>query len=62
MNAQRKTQVEAMIKIRDEIDKEVNNMETSKNGLSPTDYAHKCGQLTMINYILKRFYNVEENT
>ena len=59
MNAQRKTTIESMIKIRDELDKELNDLENIK--ANPVTYANKCGQLTMLKYILKRFYNVEEN-
>lgn len=61
MNAQRKTTIESMIKIRDELEKELNNMEQDIKGPSPIVYANKCGQLTMLKYILKRFYNVDEN-
>lgn len=59
MNAQRKTTIESMIKIRDELDNELNNLESI--GANPITYANKCGQLTMLKYILKRFYNVDEN-
>ena len=61
MNAQRKTTIESMIKMRDTLYQELNNMEQDVKGPSPIVYANKCGQITMLNYILKRFYNVEEN-
>ena len=59
MNAQRKTTIESMIKIRDELYQELNDLEN--NGANPITYATKCGQLNMLIYILKRFYNVDEN-
>ena len=59
MNAQRKTTIESMIKMRDELDHELNDLENNRS--NPITYANKCGQLTMLKCILKRFYNVDEN-
>ena len=61
MNAQRKTMKESLIKMRDELEKDLNNMERDVTGPSPLVYSNKCGQITMLKLILKRFYNIDDD-